>query len=107
MNSQPQVKELLIYKDIQGDLLKGFLKSESDSDIKVVYRPEVKKGQVKGWKKHNLQTCNIIVPQVEIRFVIFNDLNKKPFVINISDFEYDDSENKITKLNSINFDWTE
>jgi len=33
----------------------------------------VEKGIIKGWKRHNLMTLNLVVPIGEIRFVIFDD----------------------------------
>lgn len=37
------------------------------------YFSQVKSGVVKGWKRHNVMTLNIIVPIGKIRFVIYDD----------------------------------
>lgn len=38
-----------------------------------VYFSWIEHGQVKGWKRHNRMTLNIIVPVGEIKFVIYDD----------------------------------
>lgn len=37
------------------------------------YFSQIESGKVKGWKRHNRMTLNIIVPVGKIRFVIFDD----------------------------------
>lgn len=37
------------------------------------YFSQIESGEVKGWKRHNRMTLNIIVPVGKIRFVIFDD----------------------------------
>ncbi|WP_373104065.1 dTDP-4-dehydrorhamnose 3,5-epimerase [Phocaeicola plebeius] len=37
------------------------------------YFSQIESGEVKGWKRHNRMTLNIIVPVGKIKFVIFDD----------------------------------
>lgn len=37
------------------------------------YFSQVKSGVVKGWKRHNRMTLNIVVPVGKIRFVVYDD----------------------------------
>lgn len=42
-----------------------------------VYISTIKPGIIKGWKKHTLMTLNIVVPIGQIRFVLYDDTEKK------------------------------
>lgn len=49
---------------------------ESDNSFKgfgEVYMSSVKRGDIKGWKKHYKMTCNFVVPFGKIKLVIFDD----------------------------------
>lgn len=37
------------------------------------YFSQIEKGEIKGWKRHNRMTLNIIVPIGKIKFVIYDD----------------------------------
>lgn len=37
------------------------------------YFSQIEKGAIKGWKRHNRYTLNIVVPMGAIRFVIYDD----------------------------------
>ena len=57
------------------------------------YFSSIKEGEVKGWKKHLKMTLNLIVPEGEIRFVVFDDrensqTKSKFFQINLSKENY-------------------
>jgi dTDP-4-dehydrorhamnose 3,5-epimerase len=57
------------------------------------YFSSVNKGEIKGWKKHQEMTLNLIVPTGEIRFVIYDDrehslTNNQVFDINLSRDNY-------------------
>ncbi len=57
------------------------------------YFSSVNKGEIKGWKKHQEMTLNLIVPTGEIRFVIYDDrehslTNDQVFHINLSRDNY-------------------
>ena len=45
---------------------------ESYQGFGEAYFSFVKKGEVKGWKCHTQMTLNLVVPQGEIRFVVFD-----------------------------------
>lgn len=38
-----------------------------------VYFSQIEEGAIKGWKRHNRMTLNIVVPVGKIRFVIYDD----------------------------------
>jgi dTDP-4-dehydrorhamnose 3,5-epimerase len=58
----------------KGDILRA-LKStdEGYTGFGEVYFSQIRKGVIKGWKRHNRLTLNIIVPVGEIRFVMYDD----------------------------------
>lgn len=37
------------------------------------YFSSIKKGQIKGWKRHKKMTLNLVVPCGEIRFILYDD----------------------------------
>jgi dTDP-4-dehydrorhamnose 3,5-epimerase len=66
-----EVNNLSIFESDRGDLLKGFLKSHNDGfNVQEVYFSEVSPGEIKGWKKHTIMTCNMIVPVGKVEVVI-------------------------------------
>ena len=42
------------------------------------YFSQIEQGAVKGWKRHNRYTLNIVVPIGKIRFVIYDDRDNSP-----------------------------
>lgn len=46
------------------------------SDFGEVYFSEIYPGRVKAWKRHREMVCNFVVPQGEIRIVLFDDRDK-------------------------------
>lgn len=50
-----------------------------------VYFSTVRKGAIKGWKKHTKMVLNIVVPVGEIRFVIYDDRAESPTSGNFQD----------------------
>ena len=42
-----------------------------------VYVSTIKPGNIKGWKRHNKMTLNIAVPSGSIRFVLYEESDKK------------------------------
>ena len=50
------------------------------------YFSKIKKNEIKGWKKHNLMTLNILVPVGQINFVIYDGL--KFFNVVLSENNY-------------------
>ena len=66
-----EVNNLSIFESDRGDLLKGFLKSQNDGfNVQEVYFSEIFGGETKGWKKHTIMTCNMIVPVGKVEVVI-------------------------------------
>lgn len=68
------VKKLNIISTGKGDV-KHALKScdEEFCGFGEVYFSEIFNGDIKGWKRHNRMTLNIVVVKGEIRFVIYDD----------------------------------
>jgi dTDP-4-dehydrorhamnose 3,5-epimerase len=67
----------------KGDILHAMKKSEKEfSGFGEAYFSSVYQGKIKGWKKHNKMTLNIIVVQGEIEFVVYD--NKSFFNVNLS-----------------------
>ena len=63
----------------KGDILHGMKKSDIGFDgFGEAYFSSIKEGEIKGWKKHRKMTLNLIVPVVEIEFVVF-DAKKNNF----------------------------
>lgn len=57
-----------------GDVLHGIKSSDPTFfSFGEAYFSLIKKGAIKGWKKHLTMNMNIIVPQGRIKFVIFDD----------------------------------
>jgi dTDP-4-dehydrorhamnose 3,5-epimerase len=47
--------------------------SEGYKGFGEAYFSQIKKGAIKGWKRHKVMTLNLIVPVGKIRFVLFDD----------------------------------
>lgn len=97
------------------------------------YFSNINKNEIKGWKKHNIMTLNILVPVGEVEFVIFNGieffciklstknynrLTIKPklwvafrgidelnMLINLASHQHDQSESENLPLSDINYTW--
>lgn len=62
-----------------GNVLHGMKASDPGfSGFGEAYFSTIKPGAIKGWKKHNQMTLNLIVPMGEIRFVVFDDRPDSP-----------------------------
>ena len=58
----------------QGDIYHAMKKSDEGFEgFGEAYFSTIKKNEVKGWKKHQEMTMNIIVPIGEVTFVLFDD----------------------------------
>ena len=42
------------------------------------YFSEIESGEIKGWKRHNRMTLNLIVPVGKIKFIIYDDRKGSP-----------------------------
>ena len=93
----------------------------------------VNKNEIKGWKKHNLMTLNILVPFGEVEFVIhdglnflniklsknnyhrlsikpklwvaFRGLDNSNMLLNLASHLHDPEESENLPLNQINYKW--
>ena len=75
-NPEPSLSGLKIIEQSQGAVLHGL----KCSDVGFVgfgeaYFSSVKKGRIKGWKRHHRMTLNLIVPAGKIRFIV-HDANE-------------------------------
>lgn len=58
----------------KGDLFHALKSTDSGfCGFGEAYFSKIESGQVKGWKRHNKLTLNIIVPYGKIKFVIYDD----------------------------------
>ena len=72
------ISELKQIHNSKGDILHALKKSDkSYNNFGEAYFSFVKYNQIKGWKKHNKMTMNLIVPIGEIKFVLYDDRDKK------------------------------
>ena len=99
------------------------------------YFSTIKKGDIKGWKKHTEMVLNLIVPVGEIKFVIYNEntndffsiqlsrsnyqrltikpnlwlafkgINDENMLLNIASIEHNPNESISAELTSINYEW--
>jgi len=73
---------LKIIENENGPILHALKSSEQEfCGFGEAYFSEIKKGCIKGWKKHLSMTLNITVPIGKIKFVIFDDIENKFFEI--------------------------
>jgi dTDP-4-dehydrorhamnose 3,5-epimerase len=73
----------------KGDIFQGMKKSDIGFDgFGEAYFSNINQGEIKGWKRHQKMTLNLIVPVGEIEFVVFKDIEKKFFNIKISQNNY-------------------
>ncbi len=61
--------------DLAGGNVMHAVKKSSDGfcGFGEAYFSMIKSGTIKGWKRHNQMTLNLVVPVGEIRFVIYDD----------------------------------
>mgnify|MGYP000875185083 FL=1 len=65
-----------------GDVMHAIKKTDNGfKSFGEAYFTNIKKGAIKGWKRHKKMTLNLIVPIGKIRFVLFDDrlLSDKKF----------------------------
>ena len=118
----------------KGDILHAMKKSEKEfSGFGEAYFSSVYKGKIKGWKKHNKMTLNLIVVKGEIEFVVYDNknffnvnLSKNNFqrltiepglwlafrglssdnmLLNLASIEHDPKESENKDLNNFPYDW--
>lgn len=120
--------------NINGDVLHAMKASdEGFSGFGEAYFSSLKKGAIKGWKKHNIMTLNLVVITGEIKFVItdkknyfevilskdnyqrlsiapglwlaFKGLSKTNVLLNLANIEHDPHEIEKMILSDLDYDW--
>lgn len=121
-------------KNFKGDILHA-MKATDDgfNGFGEAYFSCLNQGVIKGWKKHNKMTLNLIVIIGEIKFVLFNNknfyevvlsknnyqrltvspglwlafkgLSKQNILLNLANIEHDPNESENRSLHNINYDW--
>ena len=120
--------------NINGDVLHAMKASDKGfSGFGEAYFSSLKKGAIKGWKKHNLMTLNLVVITGEIKFVItdkknyfevtlsknnyqrlsiapglwlaFKGLSKANVLLNLANIEHDPHEIEKMSLRDLDYDW--
>ena len=120
----------------QGDICQAMKRSDIEfSGFGEAYFSTIKKGDIKGWKKHTEMVLNLIVPVGEIKFVIYNEntndffsiqlsrsnyqrltikpnlwlafkgINDENMLLNIASIEHNPNESISAELTSINYEW--
>jgi dTDP-4-dehydrorhamnose 3,5-epimerase len=70
------ITDLKIIPNAKGDIFHALKSNEiSFSTFGEAYFTTIKKGCIKGWKKHNSMVSNLIVPHGKIKFVFIDDRN--------------------------------
>ena len=68
------ITDLKIIPNEKGDIFHALKSSENSfTSFGEAYFTTIKKGAVKGWKKHNSMVSNLIVPYGRIKFVFIDD----------------------------------
>ena len=120
----------------QGDISHAMKRSDVEfSGFGEAYFSIIKKGDIKGWKKHTEMVLNLIVPVGDIKFVIYNEstndffsiqlsrsnyqrltikpnlwlafkgINDENMLLNIASIEHNPNESISAELTSINYEW--
>ena len=88
-NSEIQVTPLKKIKTQGGDVLHALKSIDEDfNDFGEIYFSFVEKNAIKAWKKHTKMNMNLIVPVGLVRFVFFDELNKKFTMHEIGESNY-------------------
>jgi dTDP-4-dehydrorhamnose 3,5-epimerase len=89
MGSIVEVTQLKKIKNSNGDVWHALKSSESNYvGFGEAYFSWVMPGSIKGWKRHNEMTMNIVVPLGNVRFVFFTDSKKEFQVEEIGEIRY-------------------
>jgi dTDP-4-dehydrorhamnose 3,5-epimerase len=120
----------------KGDVFHVIKKSDNDFyGFGEAYFSTINKNEIKGWRKHEKMTLNLVVPVGEVEFIIYNEesikffntklsknnyqrLTVKPglwvafrgcgevnIILNLANIEHDSSESITLEINDINYDW--
>lgn len=120
--------------NINGDVLHAMKASDKGfNGFGEAYFSCLNQGSIKGWKKHNKMTLNLIVITGDIKFVIYNEknyfevvlskhnyqrltiapglwlafkgLSKKNILLNLANIEHDEKESESMNLLDFNYNW--
>jgi len=120
--------------NINGDVLHAMKASDKGFDgFGEAYFSCLHQGSIKGWKKHNKMTLNLIVITGDIKFVIYNEknyfevvlskdnyqrltiapglwlafkgLSKKNILLNLANIEHNEKESESMNLHDFNYNW--
>lgn len=70
------ITPLKVIKVDEGDVFHGIKSSDKGYiGFGEAYFSSINSGEIKGWKRHQKMTLNIIVPSGEIQFAMFDDRN--------------------------------
>ena len=123
-----------IISNLKGDIFHALKAGDNGYDgFGEAYFSKVNKNQIKGWKKHNLMTLNILVPHGEVEFVIydgfdflniklsknnyhrltvrpklwvaFRGLDNSNMLLNLASCPHDPEESENLSLNQIKYKW--
>jgi|TARA_B110000259_G_scaffold188089_1_gene244881 dTDP-4-dehydrorhamnose 3,5-epimerase len=129
-----EVTSQKIISNPKGDILHALKAGDSGYDgFGEAYFSIVNKNEIKGWKKHNVMTLNILVPFGEVEFVIydgfdffniklsknnyhrltikpklwvaFRGLDNSNMLLNLASHLHDPDESENLYLNQINYNW--
>jgi dTDP-4-dehydrorhamnose 3,5-epimerase len=61
-------------KHVKGDILHCIKKGDPGFvDFGEAYFSSIRRGDIKAWKRHSIMTLNLIVPEGEVKFVLYDD----------------------------------
>ncbi len=120
----------------RGNVFHALKKSElTFAGFGEAYFSTIYKNDIKGWRRHNEMTLNLIVPVGEIEFVIYNDFTNEFFttklslnnyqrltikpglwvafkgieesnlLLNLASIEHDPAESDLIPINEIQYEW--
>jgi dTDP-4-dehydrorhamnose 3,5-epimerase len=82
------ITPLKIIQNINGDIFHAMKSSDkSFFGFGEAYFSSLNQGAIKGWKKHNKMTLNLIVVVGEIKFVIYNESNYYEVVLSKNNYQ--------------------
>ena len=128
------IRNLSVIENEKGSVL-HMIRSDSEyfETFGEIYFSEVMPNAIKGWKKHNIMTLNLVVITGEIKFVItdkknyfevilskdnyqrlsiapglwlaFKGLSKTNVLLNLANIEHDPHEIEKISLSDLDYDW--
>ena len=71
-----------------GDVLHAIKSSDNEFvGFGEAYFSLIKNKMIKGWKKHNVMTMNVIVPVGEVKFVFYDNLSNKKLSVFVNSYK--------------------